>query len=77
MASLLPPARYCTTKTHRGHQLEELTCVHYPAIATRLSISLRSATKSMSASAPPSRAFLLVLSSPYAVIMMTGTCGLG
>ncbi len=44
------------------------TDVDYPALPTRLSISLRSATKSMglvsSPSAPPSRAFRFVTSSP-------------
>jgi hypothetical protein len=56
-----------TRLTQLGH-LEESLDVHYPAIATRLSISLRSTTKSMglvsSASAPPSRAFHLVSVSP-------------
>ena len=66
----LPPTgkrRLCTAHTQLGH-LEESVDVHYPALPTRLSISLRSATKSMgfvsSPSAPPSRAFRLVTSSP-------------
>src|SRR5712692_10020210 len=51
----------------------------HAALASRLSIWLRSTSKSIglvsSASAPPSKAFRSVSASPYAVIIMTGTSG--
>jgi hypothetical protein len=59
--------RLCTAHAQLGHWLTGAAADDYAALATRSSISVRSATKSMgfvrSASAPPSRAFLLVLSS--------------
>jgi len=59
---------FATLSTHKGHQRTGAAADDYAALATRPSISVRSATKSMgfvrSASAPPSKAFLLVLSSP-------------
>jgi hypothetical protein len=58
-----------TVAVWNGDTFSHLTVVgDYAAFVTRPSISVRSATKSIgfvrSASAPPSMAFLLVLSSP-------------